>query len=81
MKVLYTSPLFHNADGTARQFMVPVDGLKTHQARDAAGMKMMALGGIHAPDTLEVRKLMGTIQRAKRKIERKGWYSVSATCQ
>jgi hypothetical protein len=75
MKVLYTSPVFKNIDGTARQFMVPAAGLKTHAARDGAVLKMMALGGINAADSLETRKLMATIRRAKRKIEREGWFS------
>ena len=74
-KIAYTSPVFHNADGIARQFMIPIAGLKAHRARDAAVMKMMALGGIHAPDTPEVRKLMSAIQRAKRKIQKEGWFS------
>ncbi len=74
-KIVYTSPVFKNADGTARQFMIPIAGLKAHQARDNAVLKMMTLGGIHAPDTPEVRKLMAAIQRAKRKIAREGWFS------
>lgn len=78
MKVLYTSPVFHNADGTARQFMVPLAGLKAHKARDAAVLKMMDLGGIHAQDTPETRKLMAAIRRAKRQIEREGWFATPA---
>lgn len=77
-KITYTSPVFKNADATARQFMIPIAGLKAHQARDAAIMKMMTLGGIHAPDTPEVRKLMAAIRRAKRKIQKEGWFATSA---
>lgn len=77
MKVLYTSPVFKNEDGTPRQFMIPLAGLKTHTARDAAVLKMLDLGGIHAPATAETNKLMSAIRRAKRKIEREGWYATS----
>ena len=74
-KIAYVSSAFRNADGTARQFMIPIAGLKTYKARDATLLKMMALGGIHAPDTPEVRKLMSAIRRAKNKIIREGWFS------
>ena len=75
MKIMYISPVFKNLDGTPRKLMISVDGLKTHKARDAAVMKMITLGGTSAPDTLETRKLMGTIIRAKRKIEKNGWFA------
>lgn len=77
MKALYISPLFNNLDGTPRKFMIEAAGIKTHAARDAAVIKMQALGGIHAKDTPETRKLMAAIIRAKRKIEREGWFSTS----
>ena len=77
MKVLYISPLFCNADGSPRKFMIEAAGIKTHAARDAAVLKMQTLGGIHAPDTLETRKLMGAIRRAKRKIEKEGWFATA----
>jgi hypothetical protein len=75
MKTLYISPVFKNADGTSRKLMIAAEGLKTHKARDAAVMKMQALGGISAPDTPETRKLMATIIRSKRKIEKNGWFA------
>lgn len=75
MKALYVSPLFNNLDGAPRKFMIDIAGIKTHAARDLAVIKMQALGGIHAKDTPEVRKLMGTIRRAKAKIEKNGWFS------
>ena len=75
MKVLYISPLFNNIDGKARKFMIEEAGIKTHRARDQAVIKMQTLGGIHAPDTPEVRKLMSAILRAKRKIEKNGWFA------
>ena len=74
-KIAYASPAFKNADGTASQFMIPIAGLKTYKARDAALVKIMALGGIHAPDTPEVQKLMSAIRRAKKKITSEGWFS------
>ena len=75
MKTLYISPVFKNLDGTPRKLMIAAEGLKTHKARDAAVMKMQALGGISAPDTPETRKLMATIIRSKRKIEKNGWFA------
>lgn len=77
MKVLYVSPVFKNEDGSGRKFMIPLAGLKAHMARDRAVLKMMELGGINAPDTLETRKLMGAIRRAKKTIEKNGWYSTA----
>lgn len=75
MKTLYISPIFKNLDGTFRKFMIAAEGIKTHAARDAAVLKMMELGGISAPDTPEVQKLMSKIRSAKRKIEKNNWYS------
>ena len=77
MKTLYISPVFKNEDGTPRKFMIEAAGIKTHAARDAAVLKMMELGGINAPNTPEVQKLMSKIRSAKRKIEKNGWYSTS----
>lgn len=67
-KVLYTSPMFN------RNFLVPIDAVKTYQRRDAALLKLKALGGISAPQTNEVTKLRQTMINAKRKIEREGWF-------
>lgn len=75
MKVLYISPVFNNVDGTPRKFMIEAAGIKTHKTRDTAVLKMMELGGIHAKDTPETRKLMSAILRAKRKIEKNGWFA------
>lgn len=75
MKALYISPIFRNEDGSPRKFMIPMAGLKAHQARDRAVLKMMELGGINAKDTSETRKLMSAIHRAKKAIEKNGWYS------
>jgi hypothetical protein len=77
MKVAYTSPIFTNADGSPRVFMIPKVAVKTYQKRDANLLKLKDLGGIHAPDTNEVRKLRNAMMAAKRKIEREMWYSVS----
>lgn len=74
MKVLYTSPVFKNADGSGRQFMIPLAAIKTYAKRDTALLAMTALGGIHAeltPEFLAHRKAM---MAAKRKIEREGWF-------
>lgn len=81
MKVLYTSPVFKNADGTFRQFMVPVEGVKTHAKRDSALLAMIALGGIHARPTAEFLALRKTMMAAKRKIERAGWFSHPVTTE
>lgn len=74
MKVLYTSPVFKNIDGSGRQFMVPVNAIKTYTKRDAALLAMMALGGIHATPTVEFMAHRKSMMAAKRKIEREGWY-------
>jgi hypothetical protein len=74
MKVLYTSPVFKNADGTGRQFMIPVKAVITYAKRDAALIVMQALGGIHATPTPEFMTHRKTMMSAKRKIEREGWF-------
>ena len=79
MKVLYTSPLFFNPKtGSYRTFWIDVKGLKYHQKRDNAVLKLQKLGGIQAPDTAETRKCMKDIRSAKRAIERNGYFSTSA---
>ena len=79
MKVLYTSPLFFNPEtGSYRTFWIDVKGLKYHQKRDNAVLRLQALGGIEAPDTPETRKCMKEIRAAKRAIERNGYFSTSA---
>lgn len=75
MKVLYTSPVLKNANGTGRQFMIPVNAVQTYAKRDSALLVMMEMGGIHAqltPQFIAHRKAM---MSAKRKIEREGWFS------
>jgi hypothetical protein len=74
MKVLYTSPVFKNSDGSGRQFKIPLVAIKTYAKRDAALLAMTAMGGIYAkltPEFLAHRKAM---MSAKRKIEREGWF-------
>ena len=71
MRVIYTSPVFNT------KFSVPEAAVKTYQRRDAALLKLKALGGIHAPNTLEVRKLRNTMLAARRKIEREHWFCES----
>lgn len=75
MKVLYTSAFSKTVDGTFRQFMIPVEALSTYAKRDAALIQMSALGGIHAEPTKEFMALRKVMLSAKRKIERKGWFS------
>jgi len=75
MKVLYTRPVFKNADGSGRQFMIPANAVKTYAKRDAALLAMTALGGIHAKLTPEFMAHRKSMMSAKRKIEREGWYS------
>ncbi len=75
MKVLYTSPVFKNADGSGRQFMIPMVAVKTYAKRDAALLAMTVLGGIHAKLTPEFLAHRKSMMSAKRKIEREGWYS------
>ena len=68
MRVVYTSPAVN------AKFLVPEAAVKTYQRRDVALLQLQALGGIHAPDTLEVRKLRNTMLAARRKIQRKQWF-------
>jgi hypothetical protein len=75
LKVQYVSPVFHNADGTSRKVLIPADALTTYAKRDAALLKLMALGGIHAKLTPEFMKIRSKMMSAKRKIERMGWFS------
>lgn len=75
MKVQYTSPVLKNADGTARQFMIPMTAIKTYAKRDASLLAMLALGGINATPTPEFMAHRKSMMSAKRKIEREGWYS------
>ena len=74
MKVLYTSPVFKNIDGSDRQFMIPLNAIKTYAKRDAALLAMTALGGIHAKLTPEFIAHRKAMLSAKRKIEREGWF-------
>ena len=74
-KVIYTSPVFSNADGSARKFLVPVEGLSTHAKRDQMLLKMKELGGIYATPTKEFMDCRKKMLAAKRKIEKNGWYS------
>jgi len=74
MKVLYTSPVFNNADGSARRFMVPVKAVQTYAKRDAALLQMIEMGGIHAKLTPEFVAQRKAMMSAKRKIEREGWF-------
>ena len=79
MKVLYTSPVFKNADGTGRQFMIPANAVQTYAKRDAALLVMMEMGGIYAKPTLEFMAQRKTMMSAKRKIEREGWFCAPVT--
>ena len=79
MKVTYTSPAFRNADGSGRQFLIPVAAIKTYAKRDAALLAMLALGGIHATLTAEFLAHRKSMMSAKRKIEREGWYCAPVT--
>ena len=74
MKVLYTSPVFKNVDGSGRQFKIPLAALSTYQKRDAALRSLIDLGGITAVMTAEVVGLRKKMLSAKRKIEREGWF-------
>jgi hypothetical protein len=78
-KILYASPVFKNSDGSSRQFMIPLNAIKTYAKRDAALMAMMAMGGIHATPTLEFMAHRKAMMSAKRKIEREGWFSEPVT--
>ena len=67
--IVYVSPFFNTSS------VIPAVALKTYQKRDAALIKMRALGGISAGATPEMIKLRARMLAAKRKIEREGWYS------
>ncbi len=67
--IVYVSPFFNTSS------VIPAVALKTYQKRDAALIKMRALGGISAGATPEMIKLRAKMLAAKRKIEREGWYS------
>ena len=75
MRVVYTSPAVN------AMFLVPEAAVKTYQRRDTALLKLKALGGIHAPNTPEVRKLRNTMLAARRKIEREQWFCESIRSQ
>lgn len=78
MKVLYTSPLFFNPEtGAYRTFLIDADGLKYHQKRDRAVLKLQELGGVFAPNTAASRKCMREIKSAKRAIEKNGYFAQS----
>ena len=68
--IVYVSPFFNTSS------VIPAVALKTYQKRDAALIKMRALGGISASyKDPQVIKLRARMLAAKRKIEREGWYS------
>jgi hypothetical protein len=75
MKVLYTSPVFKDADGSARKAMIPAAALSTYATRDAALLSMIELGGIYAKPTAEFLSLRKKMLAAKRKIQKNGWFS------
>ena len=68
MRIVYTSPAVN------AKFLVPEAAVKTYQRRDAALLRLKALGGISAANTPEVRKLRNTMLAARRKIEREQWF-------
>lgn len=71
MNIVYNSPFFNTSS------VIPAVALKTYQKRDAALLKMRALGGIAAVPSAELIKLRAKMLAARRKIEREGWYSQS----
>jgi hypothetical protein len=75
MKITYTSPVFHNADGTSLTMRIPRAALTTYAKRDTALLKLMELGGIHAKATAEVMKVRSKMMAAKRKIARENWFA------
>lgn len=77
MKVRYASPVFKDADGSAREVLIPLAALETYAKRDAALLAMIDLGGVNAKPTPEFMALRKKMMSAKRKIERNGWFSVS----
>lgn len=77
MYTVYASPVFKNQDGTQRLFKIPTKAWSTYTKRDAALLKLMELGGIHATPTPEFMKIRSKMMSAKRKIERMGWFSTA----
>jgi hypothetical protein len=77
MKVLFTSLVFTNVDGTPRKFLIPAEAATTYAKRDIALRAMIELGGIHAKPTPEFMAIRKKMLSAKRKIERQGWHSIS----
>lgn len=75
MKVVYTSPVFKNENGEGRKFFIPEESLTTYAVRDTCLLQLMALGGIRAKPTTEFMKIRSKMMAAKRKIEKKGWFS------
>lgn len=75
MKVLYSSPVFKDSDGSARKAMIPLAAVETYAKRDAALLAMIELGGIYAKPTPEFLALRKKMMAAKRKIEKNGWFS------
>ena len=68
-KVLYISPLTGNM-----KYMVDAEGVKYHAQRDQAVLKIKELtGNVDAFD--EVNKQFKIIHRAKRMINRKGYFA------
>lgn len=68
MNIVYNSPFFNTL------VVIPAVALNTYQKRDAALLKMRALGGIAAVPSAELIKQRSKMLAAKRKIEREGWY-------
>lgn len=76
MKVVYTSNVFKDANGTPRKFLIPADAVKTYQKRDEYLQKMIELGGIFAKPTAEFLGYRSKMLAARKKIERMGWHSI-----
>ena len=73
--IVYTSPVFSNADGSGRKFWIPSNALATYAKRDECLLKMDELGGIYAKPTPEFMKIRSKMLAARRKIQREGWFS------
>ena len=71
---MYTSPVFKNADGSGRKFMIPAKAVQTYSKRDSALLVMIEMGGIHAKLTPEFIAKRKAMMSAKRKIAREGWF-------
>jgi hypothetical protein len=74
-KIVYTSPFFFNDSGEGRKFLIPIEGLKTYQKRDAALIEIRSRGGIHMAATTENMKIHRQLMAAKRMITSKAWFS------